>query len=241
MDQDHEPWASWGQMIPRFFDQRVCFANYAESGERADTFINAGRLKKALSQMKEGDYMFIEFGHNDQKLKGPGKGAYYFFATQLKTFVDEVRLRGGIPVFVTPTQRRSFDAEGKIVETHEDYPDAMRWVAEREKVPVIELHDMTRTLYETLGTEDSKKAFVHYPAGTYPGQEKALEDNTHFNPYGAYQIAKCVIEGMKEIKLPLLQYLRKDYKPYSPSQPDAFSSFRWNDSPFFEVAKPDGN
>lgn len=241
VDQDHEPWASWGQMIPRFFDQRVCFANYAESGERADTFINAGRLKKALSQMKEGDYMFIEFGHNDQKLKGPGKGAYYFFATQLKTFVDEVRLRGGIPVFVTPTQRRSFDAEGKIVETHEDYPDAMRWVAEREKVPVIELHDMTRTLYETLGTEDSKKAFVHYPAGTYPGQEKALEDNTHFNPYGAYQIAKCVIEGMKEIKLPLLQYLRKDYKPYSPSQPDAFSSFRWNDSPFFEVAKPDGN
>ena len=140
VDQDHEPWASWGQMIPRFFDQRVCFANYAESGERADTFINAGRLKKALSQMKEGDYMFIEFGHNDQKLKGPGKGAYYFFATQLKTFVDEVRLRGGIPVFVTPTQRRSFDAEGKIVETHEDYPDAMRWVAEREKVPVIELH-----------------------------------------------------------------------------------------------------
>ena len=70
VDQDNEPWASWGQMIPRFFDEHVCFANYAESGERADTFIKAGRLKKALTQMKEGDYMFIEFGHNDQKLKG---------------------------------------------------------------------------------------------------------------------------------------------------------------------------
>ena len=76
VDQDEEPWASWGQMIPRFFDAEVCFANYAESGECADTFIRAGRLKKALSQMKPGDYMFMEFGHNDQKQKGPGRGAY---------------------------------------------------------------------------------------------------------------------------------------------------------------------
>lgn len=82
-------------MIPRFFDEHVCFANYAESGERADTFIKAGRLKKALTQMKEGDYMFIEFGHNDQKLKGPGKGAYYSFASNLKYFVDVVRAKGG--------------------------------------------------------------------------------------------------------------------------------------------------
>lgn len=241
VDQDHEPWASWGQMITRFFDERVCFANYAESGERADTFIKAGRLKKALSQMKKGDYMFIEFGHNDQKLKGPGKGAYYSFATCLKTFVDEVRLRGGTPVFVTPTQRRSFNDNGKIMETHEDYPQAMRWVAQRENVPVIELHDMTRTLYETLGIEASKKAFVHYPAGTYPGQDKKLEDNTHFNPYGAYQIAKCVIEEMKRIGLPVIDYLRKDYKTFSPSHPDSPSDFKWNDSPFFEVTKPDGD
>lgn len=241
VDQDHEPWASWGQMIPRFFDEHVSFANYAESGERADTFIHAGRLKKALSQMKPGDYMFIEFGHNDQKLKGPGKGAYYSFATQLKTFVDEVRLYGGTPVFVTPTQRRSFDEHGKIKETHEDYPDAMRWVARREQVPLIELHDMTRTLYETLGVEASKCAFVHYPAGTYPGQAQQLEDNTHFNPYGAYQLAKCVIEGMKQLNLPLTRYLRDDYKAYSPARPDPFADFRWNDSPFVEFEKPDGN
>ena len=103
VDQDEEPWASWGQMIPRFFDAEVCFANYAESGECADTFIRAGRLKKALSQMKPGDYMFMEFGHNDQKQNGPGRGAYYSFATSLKTFIDEVRQRGGHPVLVTPT------------------------------------------------------------------------------------------------------------------------------------------
>lgn len=240
VDQDNEPWASWGQMIPAFFNDRVCFANYAESGERADTFIKAGRLKKALTQMKPGDYMFIEFGHNDQKLKGPGKGAYYFFATQLKTFIDEVRLKGGTPVFVTPTQRRSFDENGKILETHEDYPDAMRWVAQREQVPVIELHDMTRTLYEALGVETSKKAFVHYPAGTYPGQTRELADNTHFNPYGAYEIARCIVEGIRGLNLPFAACL-KDYQPFDPAHPDNPDSFQWDDSPFTEIEKPDGN
>ena len=86
VDQDNEPWASWGQMIPHFFGTDVCIANYAESGESANTFIGAGRLKKALSQIKKGDYLFMEFGHNDQKQKGPGKGAYYSFMTSLKTF-----------------------------------------------------------------------------------------------------------------------------------------------------------
>lgn len=241
VDQDNEPWASWGQMIPRFFDEHVCFANYAESGERADTFIKAGRLKKALTQMKEGDYMFIEFGHNDQKLKGPGKGAYYSFASNLKYFVDVVRAKGGIPVFVTPTQRRSFDNSGKIQETHEDYPDAMRWVAQREGVQVIELHDMTRVFYEAMGVEPSKKAFVHYPAGTYPNQTKALADNTHFNPYGAYEIAKCVIEGIKQLNLPWVKYLRDDYHPFNPASPDKVDTFKWNESPFTEIEKPDGN
>lgn len=241
VDQDNEPWASWGQMIPRFFDEHVCFANYAESGERADTFIKAGRLKKALTQMKKGDYMFIEFGHNDQKLKGPGKGAYYSFASNLKYFVDVVRAKGGIPVFVTPTQRRSFDNSGKIRETHEDYPDAMRWVAQREGVQVIELHDMTRVFYEAMGVEPSKKAFVHYPAGTYPNQTKDLADNTHFNPYGAYEIAKCVIEGIKQLNLPWVKYLREDYHSFNPATPDRVDMFKWNDSPFTEVEKPDGN
>jgi lysophospholipase L1-like esterase len=219
VDQENEPWASWGQMIPRFFDDRVAFANYAESGESADTFIAAGRLKKLLTQMKEGDYIFIEFGHNDQKQKGPGKGAYYSYMTGLKTFIDEARLKGANPVLVTPTQRRSFK-DGKIVDTHEDFPEAMKWLAQKENIPLIDLHAMTRTLYEAIGMEESKKAFVHYPANTFPDQPDALEDNTHFNPYGAYQIAKCVIEGVKALHLPLTEYIRADYTPYSPDKPD---------------------
>ncbi len=240
VDQDYEPWASWGQMIPRWFNDKVCFANYAESGETASTFIAAGRLKKILSLMKKGDYILVEFGHNDQKQKFAGAGAYYNFAFCLKQFIDEARLRGATPIFVTPTQRRSFQ-NGRIQETHGDYPDAMREVAKREGVSVIELHDMTRTFYETLREPASTKAFVHYPANTFPGQTTALADNTHFNPYGAYEIAKMVIEGMKSLNLPVICNLRPEYKPYNPSQPDSFESFHWVDSPFYEALKPDGN
>lgn len=241
VDQDNEPWCSWGQIIPRFFTDRISIANYAESGEAADTFRAAGRLKKALTQMKEGDYLFIQFGHNDQKERGPGVGPYYSFATNLKIFIDEARARGVYPVLVTPMQRRSFNEEGQIVDTHGEYPNAMRWVAHKENIPLIDLNAVTRILYEAMGVEGSKLAFVHYPAGTYPGQDKPLADNTHFNPYGAYQIAKCVIEGMKKLKLPIVNYLRADYVAYDPAHPDDREHFKWNDSPFTEIQKPDGN
>lgn len=241
VDQDNEPWASWGQMITRFFDAGVSFANYAESGECANTFIAAGRLKKVLTQMKAGDYIFMEFSHNDQKQRGPGKGAFYSFMTSLKTFIDEAHARGAHPVLVTPTQRRSFDEKGKIRDTHADFPDAIRWLAAKENIPLIDLHQMTRTFYEAMGVEPSKKAFVHYPAGSYPGQNRPMADNTHFNPYGAYQIAKCIIEGMKKIDLPILEHLREGYTAYDPAHPDKVEDFKWNDSPFTEIEKPDGN
>lgn len=241
VDQDYEPWASWGQMITRWFTDQVAVANYAESGETATSFIGAGRLKKIVSLMKPGDYIFMEFGHNDQKEKRPGSGAFYNYAYALKQFVDEARSKGVTPIFITPTQRRSFDKEGKIQETHANYPEAMRWVAKDLGVQVIELHDMTRMFYETLGVEGSKHALVHYPAGTYPGQAKAFEDNTHFNPYGAYEISKMVVMGMKQLDLPVLQHLRGDFELFSPSEPDDWKVFHWNDSPFIDIVKPDGN
>jgi lysophospholipase L1-like esterase len=241
VDQDYEPWASWGQMITRWFTDEVAVANYAESGETATSFIAAGRLKKIVSLMKEGDYIFMEFGHNDQKEKRPGSGAFYNYVYSLKQFVDEARAKGVTPVFVTPTQRRSFDKNGKIQETHANYPEAMRWVAKDLGVPLIELHEMTRTFFETLGVEESKRALVHYPAKTYPGQQTAFEDNTHFNPYGAYEISKMMVEGMKSLSLPIVKYLQSDYHSFSPSNPDDWRTFHWNDAPFVDIVKPDGN
>ena len=241
VDQDNEPWGSWGQMIPRFFTDKVAVANYAESGESANTFLAARRLDKTLTQMKAGDWVFVEFGHNDEKQKGPGKGPWTSYYDSLKEYIVKTRAKGANIVFVTPTQRRSFGEDGKIQDTHGEYPLAMRKLAEEEGVPVIELNEMTRTLYEALGVEGSTRAFVHYPANTYPGQTQALEDNTHFNPYGAYQIAKCVLQGIKSQKLGLAKYIVKDFKGYDPAHPDMPSRFVWDLSPFTEIEKPDGN
>ena len=243
VDQPYEPWASWGQMIPRWFGPEVSISNNAESGLTAASFLGSYRLDKILTMMKKGDYVICEFGHNDQKEKMAGAGAWYNFSYNLKVFIDKVRAKGGNILFVTPTQRRRFDdaTHSKILETHGDYPDAMRAVAKREGVPVIELHDMTRTFFETLGYENSKKALVHYPANTFPGQDKPLADNTHFNPYGAYEIAKMVVMGMKQLNLPIVKYLRSDWKDFNPAQPDDYNKFVWYNSVQQDVTKPDGN
>ena len=243
VDQPYEPWASWGQMIPRWFGPEVSISNNAESGLTAASFLASNRLDKILTMMKKGDYVICEFGHNDQKEKMAGAGAWYNFSYNLKVFIDKVRAKGGNIIFVTPTQRRRFDdaTHSKILETHGDYPDAMRAVAKREGVPVIELHDMTRTFFETLGYENSKKALVHYPANTFPGQDKPLADNTHFNPYGAYEIAKMVVMGMKQLNLPIVKYLRSDWKDFNPAQPDDYNKFVWYNSVQQDVTKPDGN
>lgn len=242
VDQPKEPYTSWGQMVPVWFNDKMAVGNLAESGLTAGSFLAQNRLDKILSMMKKGDYVFCEFGHNDQKEKGPGMGAWYNFAFNLKKYIDLVRAKGGTIVFVTPTQRRFFDkTRTKILETHGDYPDAMRAVARREHVPVIELHDMTRTFFETLGYENSTRALVHYPAGTFPYQTKALADNTHFNPYGAYEVAKMVVMGMKALRLPIVKDLRPDWKDYDPAKPDDFKTFKWYPSSRIDVRKPDGN
>ena len=242
VDQNSEPWASWGQMITRWFDSSIAISNHAESGLTARTFLGGNRLDKILTMMKPGDYVVCEFGHNDEKEKRPGDGAWYHYVYNLKIFVDRVRAAGGNIIFCTPTQRRFWEDDNKhIRDTHGEFPAAMLSVAERENVPVIDLNGMTRTFFETLGFEDSKKALVHYPANTYPGQDKPLADNTHFNPYGAYEVAKMVVMGMKKLNLPVLKGLRSDWADFNPSQPDAPDDFRWYDAKIQDTKKPDGN
>lgn len=240
VDQTSEPWTSWGQIIPQYFDSSVVISNHSESGESATSFLTKKRFDKVLSMSKPGDWVFFEFGHNDQKEKGAGKGAYYNFTTNLKIFIDLSRNAGLHPVLVTPTARRHFDEYGKIRNTHGDYIDAIREVAQREVVPLIELNDMTKTLYESLGIEGSKKAFVHYPANSFPGQVTPLADNTHFSPFGATEIAKCVIEGIRTT-LPELAVKLIDTPTFDPSRPDNPESFIYYPSPFIDLEKPYGN
>lgn len=242
VDQNDEPWASWGQMITRWFDSGVCISNHAESGLTARTFLAGGRLDKILTTLKPGDLLIAEFGHNDEKEKRPGDGAWYHYVYNLKIFIDQVRAKGADIVFCTPTQRRFFNDDQKTLKnTHGDFPAAMKQVAEREHVPVIDLNLMTKILFETMGVEDSKRLLVHYPANTFPDQPKPLADNTHFNPFGAYEVAKCVVMGMKQLQLPFVKLIRPDWQDFNPAQPDDWKTFKWAPAKNAKLVKPDGN
>jgi hypothetical protein len=137
--------------------------------------------------------------------------------------------------------RRNFDSTGKIVNTLGDYPAAVRQTAAEENVALIDLNNMSKTLYEAWGPDKSQFAFVIYPANTFPGQDKELKDNTHFNPYGAYEIARCIAKGITDNKLGIARYLKKDYRTFNPARPDDLKKWHWPLSPRLNVTKPDGN
>ncbi|TYP98377.1 lysophospholipase L1-like esterase [Sphingobacterium allocomposti] len=240
VNQEDEPWASWGQMIPRFFDEHVVVANHAESGLSLRSFLSSNRLLKILNLVKPGDYLFIEFGHNDQKEMGADAGAFNGYTKRLRFFVREFRAKGGIPVIVTSTARRAFGRDGQLLYTLGDYPGAARRVAKELRVPLIDLNKMTRMFYETLGVERSKKAFVHYPAGTFPDQHQPLEDNTHFNTYGAYQIAKMVLQGIKGCRLEIEEHVI-DLQAYRADFPDSPDTWYWPSSIRTSLHQPEGN
>lgn len=227
-DQPLEPYDSWGQMLPRFFKPGIAIANHAESGESLRSSLGAKRLEKVLSVMKPGDYLFIQYGHNDEKEKGEGVGAFTTYKADLKKFVDGARQRGGIPVLITPVQRRTFDKDGKITNSHGDYPDAVRQLAKESNVPLIDLNAISKPLYEAWGVEPSKLAF-------------APNDNTHHNNYGSYELAKCIVEGIRSNKLAVAKYLLSDVPRFDPSHPDPFESFRVPASPSATRIKPPGS
>lgn len=170
--------------------------------------------------MKKGDYLFIQFGHNDQKDKSPGAGPFTTYKANLKKFVEAARGKGGIPVLVTPMERRHWKGD-KLEPSLADYAEAVRQVGNEEKVPVIDLNAMSVKFYTALGPDKSTKALVHYPANTFPGQDKPLKDDTHHNAYGAYELARCVVEGIKANVPELATHLIKDAGTFDPANPDA--------------------
>jgi len=227
-DQPLEPYNSWGQMLTRFFKPGIAIANHAESGDSLHSSLGAKRLDKVLSLMKPGDYLFIQYGHNDEKEKGEGVGAFTTYKASLKRFIEQARQRGGIPVLITPVQRRTFDAQGNITNSHGDYPEAVRRAAKEENVPLIDLNAMSKSLYEAWGSELSKRAF-------------APNDGTHHNNYGSYELARCIVEGIRANKLGLVKFLSLDVAHFDPAKPDAIDSFKVPESPQRAKVKPLGS
>jgi lysophospholipase L1-like esterase len=242
VDQAEEPWAAWGQMIPSFFKGgKIAIANYAESGETLKAFKGERRLDKVWSMIRPGDYLFIEFAHNDQKPGSSHLDPFTTYKQTLKEWIAEARKRGVTPVLVTSMNRRTFDSSGHITNSLGDYPEAMRQTGKEENVAVIDLNAMSKTLYEAWGPTQSVKAFVYFAANTYPNQPKDVKDDTHFSPYGAYELSKCIVRGIKE-KIPsLASYLKKDLPSFDPAHPDPFEKWVLPPSLFVGTVRPDGN
>ncbi|MGK0188025.1 MAG: lysophospholipase L1-like esterase, partial [Verrucomicrobiales bacterium] len=226
-DQPSEPYASWGQMLPRFFESEVAVANHGESGESYSASSGRGRIDKIIDVMKLGDYLFLQFAHNDMKERGEGKGAFLNFKEGMIKHITAAREKGGIPVLITPMHRRRFDDQGKIINTFGDYPEAVRQTAKEQKVPLIDLLAMSAELYESLGPEGSAVLFKE-------------SDGTHHNNYGAYQLAKCVVNGIRDQLPDAARGLKQDLKAYAPGNPDPLDSFRIPASSTQSTRKPDG-
>jgi lysophospholipase L1-like esterase len=223
VDQDVEPWASWGQMLPRFFLPGIVIANHAESGEASNSFLGEQRFAKIMSLIKPGDWFFVQFAHNDQKNKD-FLPKYHEIMTQ---FVTDVRAKGATPVIVTAMNRDEFDADGHIKDTFAGYIQAAREVAAATNTQLIDLNAMSKTMFEAMGPGPDKTdhAFMHFAANTFPGQDAAIHDNTHFNNYGAYELARCIVHGIREDNLPIAKFLDPSVPDFNPAHPDPFDKF----------------
>jgi lysophospholipase L1-like esterase len=219
-DQSIEPYVGWGQVLPLFVGDRAVVANHAESGRALRSFQGERRLDKILALLRPGDFVLIQFGHNDQKEKGEGVGAFTTYAARLKAYVDAIQAKAGKPVLVTAVARRRFDAQGQVVESLGDFPEAVRRVAKERGLPLIDLNTASKQVYQALGAERSKLALLHYPANTFPGQTEPLRDDTHFGAYGAYEMARCVAEGVRTGVPELAAFLAPTVKPFDPTHPD---------------------
>jgi lysophospholipase L1-like esterase len=239
VDQDKEPWAAWGQMLPVFFGPKVSIANNAESGETIKSFVGERRLAKVESTWKRGDYLLIQFAHNDQKA-GSGFVPIPEYEEIMERYIADARDAGVTPILVTSMNRRNFDAEGKIKMTLGEYPQATRDVAAQQKVELIDLNAMSKTLFEAMGDAGTLKAFVHFPANTFPEQTAELKDDTHFTSYGAYELARAVVQSIRDQHLDLEPYLRPGIPAFDPAKPLPFAEWHLPASPFVSTTTPYG-
>ncbi|WP_426445500.1 rhamnogalacturonan acetylesterase [Paenibacillus sp. S-38] len=208
------PRKGWGQMFGALFDGKITVVNKAASGRSSKSFIDEGRLDAVRGEMQKGDYLLIQFGHNDEKKEDASRYTEpgTTFKSYLKQYIDAAREKGAVPVLITPVERRGFTADGQVKDSHGMYPNAVRELGEAENVPVIDLTAKSKALYEELGPERTKSLFLWLNPGESTNYPNGVQDNTHFQENGAKQIAKLVAGGLDELKLHLRNHLVKELR-----------------------------
>lgn len=208
---DKNPERGWCQLLPIFLNKNAQVRNYAVNGRSSKSFILEKRWDTVYSKLKKGDFVFIQFGHNDQKTKSPNRytNPYTAYRNNLIKFVKESRSKGAIPVLFTSIVRRNFNEFGTLIDTHGAYPQVVRLVANEYKVPLVDLQYLTEKLEESYGVENSKKLHLHYQANQIPFYPNGKEDNTHLSVLGATEVAKLAVDELKKKNI-LLNYIKTD-------------------------------
>lgn len=213
-DPDKNPEHGWAQVLQSFFKDDIVVVNKAVNGRSTKSFINEKRWDSICKKLKKGDYVFIEFGHNDEKIEDSTRytNPHTTYRYNLIRFVKDSREKGAIPVLLTSIARRNFNEKGVLVPTHGDYPLETRLTAQEYKVPFIDLEYYTELLEQSYGPEKSKQLHLHFKAGENPYYDKDKADDTHLSLLGATKIAQIVINQIKQSGDPQLKKLKDNCK-----------------------------
>jgi DNA sulfur modification protein DndE len=205
------PERGWGMALGQFLKEPGMVDNHAMNGRSTKSFLDEGRWEKVVAALQPGDFVIIQFAHNDEKKEDPKRYAdpATTFRDNLRRFVADTRAKQASPMLATPVCRRSFDSAGKLRDTHDAYPDAVRAVAKEEKVPLIDLTRTTAQWLTAAGDEPSKKFFMWIEKGAHPKIPEGRQDNTHFVEAGAVEVAKLAVADIRAQKLPLGQWLKE--------------------------------
>jgi lysophospholipase L1-like esterase len=211
-DPDRNPERGWGQILPRFLDDGVRVHNAAVNGRSSKSFIDEGRWAAVLGQVRRGDVVLVQFGHNDQKSQDPARytDPHAGYRANLRRYVTEARERGATVVLLTPIVRRRWNARGELEDTHGAYPGVMRQVAAEMEVPLIDLQRTTEALVRRAGDEGSKALYVWTAPGEFAMYPGGRQDDTHLSLRGATEVARLAAEGLKATDLPLARHVRLD-------------------------------
>jgi lysophospholipase L1-like esterase len=207
---DDNPERGWGQMLPNYFMNSVMIENHAKNGRSTRSFLAESLWEPVLNKLKPGDYVIIQFGHNDQsKEKVDRYTPPEDFKKNLIKFVTETRGKHALPILCTPIMRRRFDDSGKFYDIHGVYPDLVREVANELNVPLLDMHRKSEKIIVDAGEEGSKKIFLWIEPGKYKSLPDGKQDNTHFSEYGARRMAELAVEEIRRLKLDLVRVLVK--------------------------------
>lgn len=204
------PETGWGMVFPAFFNEAVEVQNHAVNGRSTKSFRTLGHWKTVQNNLRPGDWVLIQFGHNDQKADDTTRfaAAQTDYRKNLIRYIEETRAKGANPVLITPVMRRKFDEAGQFVDQHGEYPGVVKAVAKQYRVPLIDLHSSSREALVQHGVEGSKALFMHLPTKMYPKFPDGKEDNTHFSPYGAAVMASLVANGIRQSVSSLATFLK---------------------------------